>query len=110
MSSTNGIILDDHYTATFDERRWLSLHVTGGPHLPLTPSSTHLLHRFLNDPTQEHAAISEAYSLARNREGGLILSTGWDMFSLSQLATERLRDFLDQAVKEQGGERNADGE
>jgi hypothetical protein len=110
MSSMSSIILDDHYTATFDERRWLSLHVTGGPQLPLAPSSVHLLRRFVNDPTQEHRAIGEVSSLARHREGGIVLSTGWDMFLLSQLATERLRDFLNQAVKEQGGEHDAGGE
>jgi hypothetical protein len=68
MSSTSTITLDDRYTATLDEERGMSLHVTDGPQLPLAPSSVHLLHRFLNDPTQEHRAISEVYSLARNRE------------------------------------------
>jgi hypothetical protein len=108
MSNTSTITLDERYTATLDEERAMSLHVTDGPQLPLTPSSTHLLRRFLNEPTQAHAAISDMASLARNREEGLILSTGRDMFSLSQQATERLRDFLNQATEK--GARDADGE
>jgi hypothetical protein len=90
--------LDANYVAEFDESQWVCLLVADGPRLNFRPTSVLRLRAFLHDPTQQSSTISETYHVERSSAEGMILRTGKHSYHLSALATQQLRDFLNQTT------------
>jgi hypothetical protein len=91
-------ILDDTYKAIFDRHRWLYLTITNGPTLNFKRRSAVHLHTFLNDSTQQSSTISTLRSIERSSSETITLHLEEDSYPFSAIATQRLRDFLNEMI------------
>lgn len=93
--------LDSRVTAVYyPETKWLELAVYDGPGLNFVPESVAKLHDYLNDPKPaKSTAISELYT-AELDDGWLTLVIPVRHYNFSELATLRLKEFLNEVVLE----------
>jgi hypothetical protein len=94
-------ILDTEYSVTFDAHCWLYLTVTNEPTtFNFKRRSAIHLHTFLNDPTQQSSTISKLRRIERSSPETITLHLEQDAYPFSAVATQRLRDFLNEMTGE----------
>jgi hypothetical protein len=102
MNNTTSIrVLDARYVAEFDEYQWMHIDMTNGPRLNFRQTSVLGLRNFLNDPTLQTSTISERYRVERSGEEAMILHTGIYRYPFSPVATQQLRDFLNEVAEKE---------
>ena len=91
--------LDTRTTAMYyTETKWLEMVIYNGPSLNFMPESVVRLRRYLNNPAPaKSAVISELYA-AELDDGWLTLVLPVRSYDLSELATQRLKTFLDEML------------
>lgn len=93
-------MLDSRTTAQYTETQWLALLTYEGPQLNFNPESVLKLRAYLNLETPPKRCVISELHTAENNEGWLTIITANRAYDLSELATSRLKEFLNEVVQE----------
>jgi ABC-type Na+ transport system ATPase subunit NatA len=92
--------LDSLSLINFEKTGQTSLIVFDQPRLIFSPGSDRVLRDFLNQETEQRCIISGSHIVERLADGAICLHSARRSTALSVMATERLREVLNQATEQ----------